>query len=126
MSQIHFTIYCQFSPPSPPYNVHCSLPIVHSHGARYYQPNLSIWLSVDPMADKYPSMSPYTYCANNPVQLVDPDGRKIDPSSEKNWNNNKQEIIGKKTSIDAIIAKLYSLGEQNFQWKNTLFAFSHY
>ena len=77
MSQIHFTIYCQFSPPSPPYNVHCSLPIVHSHGARYYQPNLSIWLSVDPMADKYPGLSPYTYCANNPVRLVDPDGEEV-------------------------------------------------
>jgi RHS repeat-associated protein len=33
-----------------------------------------MWLSVDPMSDKYPSMSPYNYCANNPVILVDPDG----------------------------------------------------
>ena len=45
--------------------------------ARHYHPTLSIWLSVDPMADKYPSMSPYTYCADNPVKLVDPDGREI-------------------------------------------------
>ena len=44
-------------------------------GARYYDSGLSIWLSVDPMSDKYPSMSPYNYCANNPVILVDPDGR---------------------------------------------------
>ena len=43
-------------------------------GARYYNSALSIWLSVDPMSDKYPSMSPYTYCANNPVKLVDPNG----------------------------------------------------
>ncbi len=46
-------------------------------GARYYDSDLSIWLSVDPMSDKYPSMSPYNYCANNPVILVDPDGREI-------------------------------------------------
>ena len=46
-------------------------------GARYYSSTLSIWLSVDPMADKYPSMSPYMYCAGNPVILVDPDGRRI-------------------------------------------------
>ncbi len=46
-------------------------------GARYYDSGLSIWLSVDPMSDKYPSMSPYNYCANNPVILVDPDGREI-------------------------------------------------
>ena len=46
-------------------------------GARYYNATLSIWLSVDPMSDKYPSMSPYTYCANNPVKLVDPNGETI-------------------------------------------------
>jgi len=46
-------------------------------GARYYDSGLSIWLSVDPMSDNYPSMSPYNYCANNPVILVDPDGRDI-------------------------------------------------
>jgi len=32
------------------------------------------WLSVDPMADKYPHISPYNYCMWNPVKLVDPDG----------------------------------------------------
>ena len=46
-------------------------------GARYYSSDLSIWLSVDPMSDKYPSLSPYTYCANNPIKLVDPNGEEI-------------------------------------------------
>ena len=47
-------------------------------GARYMDHELmTMWLSVDPMADKYPSLSPYNYCAWNPVKLVDPDGRKI-------------------------------------------------
>ena len=46
-------------------------------GARYYQPTLSIWNSVDPMADKYPSLSPYNYCAWNPMKLVDPNGDTI-------------------------------------------------
>ena len=46
-------------------------------GSRYYSSDLSIWLSVDPMSDKYPSFSPYTYCANNPVRLVDPNGEDI-------------------------------------------------
>jgi hypothetical protein len=50
-------------------------------GARYYDSGLSIWLSVDPMSDKYPSMSPYNYCANNPVILVDPDGREVEYNS---------------------------------------------
>ena len=50
---------------------------MRSPSARYYNSDLSIWLSVDPMSDKYPSTSPYTYCANNPVRLVDPDGEDI-------------------------------------------------
>ena len=48
-------------------------------GARYYDSDiLTGWLSVDPMADKYPNLSPYNYCANNPMKLVDPDGRMVD------------------------------------------------
>jgi RHS repeat-associated protein len=47
-------------------------------GARYYDSDLSIWLSVDPLADDYPSLSPYIYCANNPIVYIDPDGRSFD------------------------------------------------
>ena len=47
-------------------------------GARYMDYELMTgWLSVDPLADKYPSISPYAYCAWNPIKFVDPDGRKI-------------------------------------------------
>ena len=47
-------------------------------GARYYDSDiLTGWLSVDPMADKYPNISPYAYCGWNPVKLVDPDGEEI-------------------------------------------------
>jgi len=48
-------------------------------GARYLEHELmTAWLSVDPMADKYPSISPYAYCAWNLVKLVDPKGEEID------------------------------------------------
>ena len=63
-------------------------------GSRYYSSDLSIWLSVDPMSDKYPSLSPYTYCANNPIKLMDPNGEEVifpdDPSKknffQRGWN----------------------------------------
>ena len=48
----------------------------HYYGARYYWSEvLTGWLSVDPMLDKYPSISPYNYCVWNPIRIVDPDGR---------------------------------------------------
>ncbi len=46
------------------------------YGARYYSDRLGIWLSVDPPADKYPGLSPYAYCANNPIMRIDPDGKQ--------------------------------------------------
>ena len=53
-------------------------------GARYMDHELmTMWLSVDPMADKYPSISPYAYCAWNPVKLVDPDGKDTAFASEE-------------------------------------------
>src|SRR5699024_1905644 len=48
------------------------------YGARYYNPKWSIWLSVDPLAGDYPGWSPYNYTLQNPVKLVDPDGRSVD------------------------------------------------
>ena len=50
----------------------------HYYGARYYWSELLTgWLSVDPMMDKYPSISPYAYCAWNPIRFIDPDGMII-------------------------------------------------
>ena len=46
---------------------------MYYYSARYYAP--PAFISRDPMFEKYPSISPYTYCLNNPVILIDPDGR---------------------------------------------------
>ena len=50
---------------------------LYYYGARYYDPQISMWYGVDPKADKYPMLSPYMYTAGNPVILKDPDGREI-------------------------------------------------
>jgi RHS repeat-associated protein len=56
-------------------------------GARYMDADLlTCWLSVDPMADKYPSLSPYNYCAWNPIKLTDPNGDSIDAKSMNEIN----------------------------------------
>ena len=45
------------------------------YGARYLNPKWSMWLGVDPLAEKYPSISPYAYTFNNPIIYTDPDGK---------------------------------------------------
>ena len=51
-------------------------------GARYMDHELmTSFISVDRYAAKYPFLSPYAYCAWNPVKLVDPDGKDIDVSA---------------------------------------------
>jgi RHS repeat-associated protein len=50
---------------------------LYYYGARYYDPRTSIWQSVDPLVDRYPSIAGYTYSGNNPLTYTDPDGKKI-------------------------------------------------
>lgn len=47
------------------------------YGARWYQPEIGRFMSVDPLADMYPSISSYAYVLNNPVNAIDPDGRLV-------------------------------------------------
>ena len=46
---------------------------MYYYSARYYAP--PTFISRDPMFEKYPSISSYTYCANNPMKFVDPTGK---------------------------------------------------
>ena len=52
--------------------------------ARYYAP--PTFTSRDPLFEKYFWMSPYAYCANNPVKYVDPSGREISEHIDKYGN----------------------------------------
>lgn len=42
--------------------------------ARYYDPKISVWLSVDPESARDPHMTPYHFVYNSPLMVVDPDG----------------------------------------------------
>lgn len=59
------------------------------YGVRYLNPKWSMWLGVDPLAEKYPSWSSYNYVLNNPLRYIDPDGRDV-------WEvNSNGEIVNR-------------------------------
>src|SRR5690606_35869173 len=47
---------------------------MYYYGARYYDPRLSIFISVDPLAEEFVGWTPYHYVHNNPINLIDPTG----------------------------------------------------
>jgi RHS repeat-associated protein len=49
---------------------------MYYYSARYYAP--PTFISRDPMFEKYPSISFYAYCANNPMKFVDPTGEEME------------------------------------------------
>ena len=48
---------------------------LYYYGARYMNPKTSLWYGVDPLAEKYPSVGAYVYCVDNPIKLIDPNGK---------------------------------------------------
>ena len=51
---------------------------LYYYGARYYDPRLSLWLSIDPKEEKYSNVSTYCYVISNPLKYTDPTGMEID------------------------------------------------
>lgn len=47
---------------------------MYCYGARYYELRLSLWMSTDPMQEKYPNITSYCYTFDNPIKYIDPQG----------------------------------------------------
>ena len=69
---------------------------LYYYGARYLNSVTSLWYEVDPLTEKYPDISSYSYCHNNPILLVDPDGAYpiITITKQKTGRTTWQRIIG--------------------------------
>ncbi len=97
---------------------------LYYYGARYYNPRISLWYGVDPLAEKYPDKTPYHYCSNNPIMRIDPDGLtdfivnketgRITQVGDGDTNDERDRILETKRNGEI---KRYKRGEREGQVK---------
>ena len=75
--------------------------VPHNVG-RPIRPHIGRFMQTDPMAEKYYGISPYAYCANNPIKYVDPFGMKIEPfdKGEEAYKAYRDKVFGDKKYKD--------------------------
>lgn len=78
----------------------------YDFGARIYDPRIGRWLSVDALDDKYPSLSPYNFVANNPLLFVDVDGNKFITYGKVIGSDGKDVKV--KFVFDGSVIKVYN------------------
>ena len=76
----------------------------YDYGARQYNPITARWDRIDPLCEKYYSVSPYVYCANNPVMYIDPTGMDY-------WSTDDPNVISE------FLNNLKTFGFSNLDYK---------
>jgi len=94
----------------------------YDFGARLYDPRVGRWFAIDPLENEFPYVSPYAYALNNPIYIVDLDGKKPDPiivkyiqtalnnmpkiKANKEFQELRLEVYGESKSVVRIAATL--------------------
>src|SRR5690554_177078 len=88
---------------------------MYYYGARYYDPRISIFVSVDPLAER--TMTPYQYVHNNPIMFTDPTGMAADPpDGEFGQGHRHTDSDGTKWQLNGSVWENQSGGGD--QWQN--------
>ena len=87
---------------------------LYYYGARYYDPRLSLWISTDPLQEKYPYTNSYCFTSNNPIRFVDPDGHEPTPAEAARI---AAHVYGDKK--DNILTGGWRVSQRNFKIKLT-------
>ncbi len=85
----------------------------YDYGARFYDPEIGRFTTIDPSADEedQESETPYGYVANNPISRTDPDGRI--------WGQIFGAVAGAVVDYGTQVATNYAKGEKN-PWTNNI------
>lgn len=82
---------------------------LYYYGARYYDPRLSLWMSTDPMQEKYPSHTSYNYTYNNPIKYIDLWGCEGEigdnhiPNQLRDYISDEQTITALNNAVDEMM-----------------------
>ncbi len=84
---------------------------------RIYNPSIGKFLSVDPLAHKFPNESPFIYVSNNPLRYTDPTGMEKDDIIVTTESGKELFTLddGKKEITKMTAAELYKTGTQWFE-----------
>ena len=102
---------------------------LYYYGARYMNPKTSLWYGVDPLAKKYPSVSGYVFCMDNPIRLIDPNGKAVKPEGDLAMSIIKNTLpkdtwqyitLDKNGYIDSETMNQYKGDSENFMSLKTL------
>ena len=68
----------------------------YDYGARNYDATLCQFTTIDPLCEKYYHISPYAYCANNPIKFIDPNGCEFTDAAWWGWVDNLTGVINRR------------------------------
>lgn len=77
--------------------------IDYDYGARIYDSRIARFLSVDPLTDEYPELSPYQFASNRPIDGVDLDGLEYSPSQLSEILAKAKAFLGTMAAENAIV-----------------------
>ncbi|MBD8389035.1 RHS repeat-associated core domain-containing protein [Dysgonomonas sp. BGC7] len=106
---------------------------MYDYSARYMEPAIGRFTTVDPLAELYYSISPYAYCNNNPIKFIDPTGlgyTYVYPNEEKDekggyYVNHDGERVEREEVFNWLVAENDEKTDQDDKWGTFALSVTH-